>query len=759
MNRSRFLILASIPCFLIACAASEPKARQLSRPGKKEALPTAGPLPPPAPESLGGKRRRQRRAQRERASFTTQSSTKGTLEALESISLTANAYSSASPRFIRESILNGRYVRPENVRIPEFLNHYTFRYPAAKKGTVAIYPELRLLGPDNYSLMVAARSEDRARSEMLPLNFTFLIDNSGSMAGPAIDLVREFMRQFTTVLRKGDRFSVVLCNSVVSVLVENFVYNKDQITDLREKILKALKPVAGTDLHQGLEAAYELAEKHYSDDVLNRVVVLSDGASYATDSALRLINKHANKSEHQGIKLVGVGFCEKYDDSFMYAIGNAGQGSYFGINDKPDIEESFNRKFAARFDVAAKDVRLHISSSGTWNVNQFHGAHIMNKEERINPQHLPPNNQMVYHIVLSRNEMRLDQKLIFKVNFRDPLTHKLKSTVVEQSLRELLREPRSHVAKADAILAYAEMVKKIVLASNPEDRHNNSVYDKYLRDFQNATFGVFDSELLDISRLMRRYLGVIESLHILPIEREDDRYAIGILPKYYKSIKSVKHSEDSNVRHICGKKFLLRSTGPIAREKKHFLTLNTSIVNKIPWDATTPTQAHPLLDFMGWQKLPKRLRKAVRNRSQLIVTLEAPQWAKSFSFDFKFLSLEYPYHVNKGHNDTFYAILEAPSVNNGAKTNIAFDAQGNVVSVDSVNFEGDYHPLSNEGTGFNSGGSSSWLRNCWPIKGGEQFKLTFSLHDEGSGSNHSTVILDNFLFHRFESVGSTDALN
>ena len=47
----------------------------------------------------------------------------------------------------------------------------------------------------------------------------------------------------------------------------------------------------------------------------------------------------------------------------------------------------------------------------------------------------------------------------------------------------------------------------------------------------------------------------------------------------------------------------------------------------------------------------------------------------------------------------------------------------------------------------------------WPIRGGEEFRLTFSIHDEGDAVFDSLVLLDNFRWHDFEAVGATDPLN
>jgi hypothetical protein len=167
----------------------------------------------------------------------------------------------------------------------------------------------------------------------------------------------------------------------------------------------------------------------------------------------------------------------------------------------------------------------------------------------------------------------------------------------------------------------------------------------------------------------------------------------------------------------------------------------------------------PAPEYMGHERRSGGLNSFTFDRHQIIVTLKAPSNAKSFSFDFNFFSAEYPDYVNQNYNDTFYAILEAPSTNGGSRTNIAFDSQNQSIEVDNNYFQNPFHPIPNWNTGFDSHGSTGWLRTSWPVSGGEEFTLTFSIHDEGDQVFDSLVLLDNFRFHEYEAVGTTDPLN
>jgi hypothetical protein len=204
----------------------------------------------------------------------------------------------------------------------------------------------------------------------------------------------------------------------------------------------------------------------------------------------------------------------------------------------------------------------------------------------------------------------------------------------------------------------------------------------------------------------------------------------------------------------------------VPQEGYKFLALGTGPVGSPSPSGTEPlsgrTFSDPLPRYMGERPVPKeelRARRRVYDLHQVVLELTVPPKAKSLSFDFNFFSAEYPDYIGADFNDTFYAVLEAPSTNNGEPTNISFDSDGNSIEVDNNYFQNPFHPIPNFGTGFDLHGSTGWLRTSWPVDPGENITLTFSVHDEGDGIYDSLVILDNVQWHDYEAVGTTDPLN
>jgi hypothetical protein len=186
--------------------------------------------------------------------------------------------------------------------------------------------------------------------------------------------------------------------------------------------------------------------------------------------------------------------------------------------------------------------------------------------------------------------------------------------------------------------------------------------------------------------------------------------------------------------------------------------------------------------------------------------LRAPPDAQAFSFDYVFFSVEYEEVLPEAnpYNDKFYAVLKAGSTNGGTATVINYTACRDAdvysdftcsaemaleqpctqnqkycyIAVNSAlseccNYECseadvNVNPAetSIDGTGYECapslsldnaeyGSSTGWLHTVWRIDPGEEFTLTFHIHDTFDSTNDSAVILDAFQFHRSFQAGGT----
>jgi hypothetical protein len=181
---------------------------------------------------------------------------------------------------------------------------------------------------------------------------------------------------------------------------------------------------------------------------------------------------------------------------------------------------------------------------------------------------------------------------------------------------------------------------------------------------------------------------------------------------------------------------------------------------------------------------------------QFRLDLVAPPNAKAFRFSYVFFSEEYDEYIGTEYNDKFYAVLESSATKDGEATIINFTdcrdpnqyhdfvcgpgdpgcQQGHrycYIAINSALSECCWYddcpdgPAATDisGTGYScasfldndteeTGSSTGWLRTTWPIAPGEQFSVTFHLHDTSDGIYDSQVIIDKFQFLKKEGQGT-----
>jgi hypothetical protein len=180
-------------------------------------------------------------------------------------------------------------------------------------------------------------------------------------------------------------------------------------------------------------------------------------------------------------------------------------------------------------------------------------------------------------------------------------------------------------------------------------------------------------------------------------------------------------------------------TGPIGQPNPNYA---------VPMGGVADLALDPMPAYQSDAKQTGKVEKCC-DVTQIELSLRSPSNARGVSFEFLFGSAEFDEWIERGYNDTFYAILVLGSLNGGATTNIAFDDKSHEIEVDTNFFENKIHLCDETGSGWEllveeKSGSTGWLKTTWEIPPNEPFTLTFSIHDEGDCKFDSITFIDNF---------------
>ncbi len=269
----------------------------------------------------------------------------------------------ASYSFVRKALMAGQLPDRDSVRVEEMINYFPYDWagPDNKdqpfKAMVTVLPT-----PWNANtrlMHVGIKGYDVAPATAPRANLVFLIDVSGSMDEPdKLPLLKSAFRLLVEKLKPEDTVSIVTYAGNAGIVLE-----PTAIKD-KTKILSAidtLQPGGSTAGAQGLEAAYDLAQRAFVKGGVNRVMLATDGdfnVGPSSDDELKTTIEAKRKS---GIFLSVLGFGRgNYNDALMQTLAQNGNGTAAYIDTLAEAQKSLVEEAGSSLFPIAKDVKFQV---------------------------------------------------------------------------------------------------------------------------------------------------------------------------------------------------------------------------------------------------------------------------------------------------------------------------------------------------------------------------------------------------------------
>ncbi|HDH96817.1 MAG TPA: VWA domain-containing protein, partial [Proteobacteria bacterium] len=398
--------------------------------------------------------------------------------------------------------------------------YYDIQYEEPPFGHVRIVPQLRIRGDSvfdvEYVFQIGVQSHRVSGLRRRHLNLTFSLDTSGSMEGKSLRLLKATCRVIASQLKKGDIVSVVKWRHYASVALDSHVVQGPNDPALLA-VIDSLYADGSTDLHSGLVKAYELAWKNYDPERMNRVILISDGQANTGITDIEIIAQAAEDSEKEGIYLIGVGVGDPDDyfhDTLMDEVTDAGKGAYVFIDSEEEAQKQFGERFMRNVEIAAKDVRVELTMPYYFIMDEYHGEEYSENPEEVEPQHLGPNDAMIFHqflVVCDPDLLDVWDTINVKAHYTNPFTHQRMTEEEEMTIEQMLQAPADQLLKGDAIVAYAEALKEIYRKLEQGNRDEALKICRETKEkVQDVASFLNDDELQEIAELLGIYEGTIQ---------------------------------------------------------------------------------------------------------------------------------------------------------------------------------------------------------------------------------------------------------
>ena len=187
---------------------------------------------------------------------------------------------------------------------------------------------------EDSSISYATKYEENIVNET-PGLFVFLIDQSGSMSGNAIILVRKALLLFIQSLPEESYFQLIGFGSEFKKYnPEPVIYNKENV----EKIIKVINDLSadmgGTNISNPLREIYN--DNIYSKINLSKTIfLLTDGEVFDREECINLIKTNSEK-----FRIQALGLGNSFDEVLIRECGKLGKGSSYFVKDNENINSA-----------------------------------------------------------------------------------------------------------------------------------------------------------------------------------------------------------------------------------------------------------------------------------------------------------------------------------------------------------------------------------------------------------------------------------
>ena len=258
---------------------------------------------------------------------------------------------------LRKNKGNSRALKESMVRIEELLNNFEYKLSKPNNRMFNINTQIcEKPNSKNKLLFVGVQGKDIIPQRQ---NITLLLDTSGSMSGNNV-WTQAAMITVVKQLKENDVLSLVTYSDNDHTIIENIKIT-DKSFDKFIELLYNIEIKGCTWGSKGIETAYELANKTYIEDGINRVILMTDGdLNFGITDKGGLKDLILSKKDN-GIFLsvLGTGLYN-YKDDTLETLSKNGNGNYCTIDCIEDVKENIFEKYNSLVFTIAKDVKAQV---------------------------------------------------------------------------------------------------------------------------------------------------------------------------------------------------------------------------------------------------------------------------------------------------------------------------------------------------------------------------------------------------------------
>jgi Ca-activated chloride channel family protein len=215
---------------------------------------------------------------------------------------------------------------------------------------------------ETFLLAQVSAAEDKAGTggAAAPMNLALVIDRSGSMKGDRIANAMNAAVGAIERLRDGDSVTVVAFDSSAQVVVPPTRVSSSSRSSM-EAAVRNIRLGGDTCISCGmLEGMQQLAQTSLSGDRVNRMILLSDGATNSGIKDVPGLRAMAGRMTSKGVTISTIGVDVDFDEKVMAALAAEGNGRHYFVANASGLPAVFSQEFDDILASVAKEAELAI---------------------------------------------------------------------------------------------------------------------------------------------------------------------------------------------------------------------------------------------------------------------------------------------------------------------------------------------------------------------------------------------------------------
>jgi len=255
----------------------------------------------------------------------------------------------------------------------------------------------------------ATTGDEQYIQNKVEVNVAFVIDKSGSMAGyDRIESLKESMVKFIDKLAPHDNISFIIFNEE-SYLVMPMQEKGDGKT--LKLIINELEAGGFTNIYKGMVMGYEELLKHFDENKINKLILLSDG--YGETEPKIVIDK-SKEYNAMGLGLSAIGVGEDYNYALLSLLAEESNGLMTHAGESDDIYPAFEKQLSSLIYPIGRDAKLEIVYNKKVEFDQLYGFPVVENQYNsaiieIGNLYMGMNKISLAHFILNKPDQSIEE--------------------------------------------------------------------------------------------------------------------------------------------------------------------------------------------------------------------------------------------------------------------------------------------------------------------------------------------------------------